>query len=484
MIRLPTSALVVLVGPSGSGKTTWADANFREGQVVSSDRLRALVGEGQHDQRASSDAFAVLRDVVERRLARRLTTVIDTLGLDAADRAEWRRLAAGYDVPCFAVGFDTDPAVCRKRNAARARKVPAKVLSGQISAWERTRPTLGDEGFDGVFDPAPVQVMARSLWDVGPSQAPPSMRFGLMLGSFDFDGSPQTTGDHLASIARRAEDAGFESLWVMDHFRQIPQLGRPWEDMPEAYTTLAYLAGVTERIRLGVMVTGVTYRNPALLGKLIATLDVLSGGRALAGLGAAWFEDEHRAYGWEFPSDGERLDLLEDALRLLPLMWGPGQPPFEGKRISIPEAMCYPRPLQERIPILVGGAGEKRTLRLVAEYADACNLFGDAEAVRSKIEVLHRHCRDVGRDPSEVTITHLGSALVTRDTEGLRRALAASGLAPERAADALVAGTVEDHQRRFDTLAEAGVELAVVGLHRPDRADAIETFAEIIARYR
>ena len=164
----------------------------------------------------------------------------------------------------------------------------------------------------------------------------------------------------------------------MDHFRQIPQVGRAFDDFLESCTTLAYLAAVTDRVRLGTLVSGVTYRNVAHLGKIVATLDVLSGGRAVCGLGLAWFKAEHTAYGWPFPPVTERYDLLEDALRLLPLLWGPGSKPFEGAVLRVPETMCYPRPLQERVPLLVGGGGERRTLRLAARYADAANVFGDA----------------------------------------------------------------------------------------------------------
>ena len=196
----------------------------------------------------------------------------------------------------------------------------------------------------------------------------------------------------------------------MDHVLQIPQVGREWEDMLESHTTLGYLAGVTERIRLGTLVTGITYRNIAHLAKIVATLDVLSGGRAMCGIGAAWFEREHRLYGWEFPPLRERFDRLEDALELLPLMWGPGAPRFEGRTTTVEEATCYPRPLQERVPILVGGSGERRTLRLVARHADACNLFGDPDTVRRKVAVLHEHCAAEGRDPAVVEVTHFAPA--------------------------------------------------------------------------
>ncbi|MDH3306963.1 MAG: TIGR03560 family F420-dependent LLM class oxidoreductase [Acidimicrobiia bacterium] len=484
-IQLPTSCLVILVGPSGAGKTTWADENFRPGQVVSSDRLRALVGEGEHDQRVSAEAFELLNDIVRRRLEKKLVTIIDTLGLDAASRAAWRSMADLYDVPSFAIGFDTDPALCRKRNERRSRKVPAKVLSRQLDTWRATRDLLNDEGFAGVFAPDRVRLVANEVWGSEARKDVP-LEFGLQISWFDFDDSPASTADQLASIARRAEAAGFTSLWVMDHFRQIPQVGRPWQDMLESTTTLSYLAAVTETIKLGVLVSGVTYRNPALLGKIIATLDVLSNGRAMCGLGAGWFEAEHTAYGWDFPSVSERFELLEDTLELLPLLWGPGNPAYQGRRISVPEAMCYPRPLQDKIPILVGGSGERRTLRLVAQHADACNLFGDVATVRHKLEVLHRHCADVGRDPAEITVTHLAPALVAADDRDLSQMI--DRLAPdlegqERFIEDVRAGTIDDHEGRYAALAEAGVQTAIVSLVDAATEGTIETFGSLIERF-
>ena len=288
-------------------------------------------------------------------------------------------------------------------------------------------------------------------------------------------------------LATAAEDAGFSRLSVMDHFRQIPRNGPEWLDMPEAYVTLSSLASVTTSIRLGVLVTGVTYRNPALVAKMTATLDVLSGGRAWCGIGAGWFEREHTAYGWEFPGAKARLDLLEDTLQLLPLMWGPGSPAFVGKVISVPEAMCYPRPLQDPVPILVGGSGERRTLRLVADYADECNLFGDAATVRHKVRVLHDHCAAAGRDPEDVEVTHLSTTLVGRNraevAAKLDRLVPANGDRSLFAA-ANNADTVPAQIDRFAELASAGVETAFVTL--PDVADptAIATFGEIIAAFR
>ena len=168
------------------------------------------------------------------------------------------------------------------------------------------------------------------------------LEFGLQVSRFGWPGHPATTAATLAEVARAAEEAGFTSLWVMDHFLQIPQVGREWEDMLESYTTLGYLAGVTERIRLGTLVTGITYRNLAHLAKLVATLDVLSGGRAMCGLGAGWFEREHRLYGWDFPPLAERFARLEDALELLPLMWGPGAPRFEGRTLTVERGDLLP----------------------------------------------------------------------------------------------------------------------------------------------
>jgi F420-dependent oxidoreductase-like protein len=243
----------------------------------------------------------------------------------------------------------------------------------------------------------------------------------------------------------------------MDHFLQIPPVGPHWEEMLDSYTTLAYLAARTGTARLGTMVTGVTYRNIAHLAKIVATLDVLSGGRAVCGIGAAWFEREHVAYGWEFPPLARRYELLEDALELLPLMWGKGAPSYKGRTIEVTEAVCYPRPLQEKIPILVGGSGERRTLRLVARHADACNLFGNADTVRHKVEVLHRHCATEGRDPAEITVTVLSTAN---------------------------APTVEDHVGRYRQLAEAGAQGIVVNFPELTSPEPLAAFADVIAAFR
>ena len=458
MLRLPDPCLVVLVGPSASGKSTWAEEWFPVGQVVSADRLRALVGEGEHDQRAGTDAFAVLDLVLERRLRRKLLTVVDTLGLDQDRRRGYIALARRHRLPVVAVAFDVPDAECRARTRRRPRPVPSKVLTGQLMRWAEVRGELPEDGFDAVHPPAPVAVVHPELVGAPAAAArqeeePMPLSFGLQIATFEWtDG----IGTRLASVARAAEVAGFTSIWVMDHFVQIPPVGPHWHNMLDSWTTLGFLAGHTERASLGTMVTGVTYRNLAHLAKLAATLDVLSGGRAVCGVGAGGYEREHKAYGFDFPPLRRRYELLEDALRLLPVMWGPGAPAFEGTTIKVAEALCYPRPVQERIPILVGGSGERKTLRLVARYADACNLFGDAATIRHKRDVLHRHCVDLGRNPDDIEVTHLSLAL-----------------------DA----TVEEQVGRYRQLAEAGVRTEIVRFQALDEA-AVEAFAPVIARFR
>jgi F420-dependent oxidoreductase-like protein len=461
-LRLADDSLVVLVGPPGSGKSMWAAEQFRPDQVVSSDRLRAVVGLGEHDQRASKDAFDVLDLVVERRLRRRLLTVVDSLGLDAKLRRRLLEAAERAGVPCVAVVFDTDPAVCRARNRGRDRPVPAKVLSSILSGWPGTRDGLVTEGFTAIHPPDPVTVVAPDLVAAPAAVArqeedPMPLEFALQVPRFTWPGGPAETRDRLTEIGAAAEDAGFTSLWLMDHMMQIPSMGPHWEDMLDSYTTLGFLAASTSMLRLGTMVTGVTYRNLAHLGKIVATLDVLSGGRAVCGIGAGWYQREHRAYGWRFPPLAERYALLEDALELLPVMWGKGAPSYTGRTIEVAEAVCYPRPLQEHIPILVGGSGEKRTLRLVARHADMCNLFGDADTVRHKVDVLRGHCATEGRDPADITVTHLSSA---------------------------DAPTVEDHIGRYRQLAEAGVQTAVVSLPHDPSPARVGAFAPVIEAFR
>lgn len=490
-VRLPTRALVVLVGPSGSGKSHWAGRQFEAGQIVSSDALRSLVGEGPHDQRAGTDAFDLLDVVVDRRLRRGLLTVVDSLALDGDRRRGYIEVARRLAVPCHAVAFDVDAATCRQRNRGRDRPVPSKVLSAQLRTWSDVRDRLTDEGFDAVHAPGDVAIVPRALLDTPAAaarqrQEAVPMRFGLQISAFQWPDRPHGTADRLATIARAAEEAGFASVWVMDHVIQVPQVGREWEDILDSYTTLGYLAAVTRSCRLGVLVTAITFRNVSHLAKIVATVDVLSGGRAVCGLGAAWFAREHAAYGWTLPPAGERLALLEEALQLLPLLWGPGAPVFDGELLGRREAICYPRPMQEHVPILVGGGGERRTLRLVAEHADACNVMGEPDTVRRKVTVLADHCRAVGRDPSEVEVTHLSPLLVGRGHDDvIARVDALRGRTGSRAAamERLTAGTVEEHIGRFRLLADAGVQHAIVSPADLVDVEAVERFAPIIAAF-
>jgi F420-dependent oxidoreductase-like protein len=476
MIRLPDPCLVVLVGVAGAGKSTWAGRRFPAAAVVSSDALRAVVGTGEHDQRASKDAFDILDRIADARLRRRLTTVLDTTGLDPRQRTKWIAMARKRHVPVHAVVLAVDDRVTRRRNNERERAVPSAIVTSQLRSLASTLPALPTEGFDAVHtagDDEPV-VLVPHRFLTAPTSAqrqeedPVPLRFALHLGRFAWPGGGPRMAETLRRVATTAEEVGFDAISVMDHVVQIPTVGPEWEDIPESTSALAFLAAVTERVRLGALVNGVTYRNLAQLGKQVATLDVLSGGRAFCGLGVAWHKREHELYGWEFPSVAERYARLEDALELLPLLWGPGSPRFEGRTMTVPEAICYPRPVQERVPILVGGSGEQRTLRLVAEHADACNLFGEPAEVRHKVEVLHRHCDAVGRDPATITVTQLSESAV---------------MAPGGDRYAPVVGTVEEQIGRYRELADSGVQQVFVALHEDGTAAQVEQFAEVIAAF-
>ncbi len=238
------------------------------------------------------------------------------------------------------------------------------------------------------------------------------MRVGLQIPSFTWPGGAAEIGRHLTAIARTADEAGFYSLWLMDHFFQIHFLGPPDEPMLEAYSALGFLAGVTTRVKLGTMVTGVVYRHPGVLLKTVTTLDVVSGGRAYLGVGAAWHEREARGLGVPFPPLKDRFARLEELLRLAHQMWADDPAPFDGRHYRLAEPLCRPQPVSRpHPPILVGGAGEQKTLRLVAQYADACNLFVGAglDVIRDKLAVLRRHCDALGRNYAEIEKTALGT---------------------------------------------------------------------------
>jgi F420-dependent oxidoreductase-like protein len=232
------------------------------------------------------------------------------------------------------------------------------------------------------------------------------MKLGVHCSNLTWPGGPAALATTLAGVARAADEGGFTTLTMMDHYFQMEQLGGPPEPMLEGYTSLGFLAGQTSRLELGLLVTGVTYRHPGLLAKIVTTLDVLSGGRAMFGIGAAWYDREHRGLGVPFPSTKERFERLEETLQIVKQAWTVGGA-YEGQHYRLEELTLVPQPLQPGGPrVMIGGGGERKTLRLVAEYADACNLFGtDPDLVQHKLEVLRSHCDDVGRDYDTIAKT-------------------------------------------------------------------------------
>jgi len=226
------------------------------------------------------------------------------------------------------------------------------------------------------------------------------------------DTPPEAFFERLVEIARTAEASGFSSISMMDHLHQIPGVGPEENWMMEGNAILAALAARTSTINLGLLVGGVTYRNPALMAKQTTTIDIISGGRAVLGLGAAWFENEHQAYGFDFPPLKVRFELLEDALNIARAMFTQERATYEGTHHSVRGAYNNPKPIRGDIPILIGGSGERKTLRFVAKYGDGSNFFGDVERVKHLLGVLERHCEDVGRDPAEITKTRMASVSI------------------------------------------------------------------------
>jgi F420-dependent oxidoreductase-like protein len=291
------------------------------------------------------------------------------------------------------------------------------------------------------------------------------MKVGLQIPSFTWPGAPESIGPTLARIVRDADDAGFDSIWVMDHFFQIRSVGATEEPMLEGWTTLGFMAAHSTRARLGLMVGGVHYRNPGLWIKAATTLDVLSGGRAWLGIGAAWNEEESRALGFPFPPLGERFDMLENTLRMAHGMWSGergSETALEGRGFNAGRLLNSPQSISRpRVPIMIGGGGEKKTLRLVAQYGDACNVFGSPEMIARKYRILDEHCAAVGRDPAEIE----------------RSTLQGVNLASERGGRGESAAQVVD---RFGDLADAGAQhviFSIPGVFDPARIAAV---AEVI----
>src|SRR4051794_207417 len=277
------------------------------------------------------------------------------------------------------------------------------------------------------------------------------MQLDLHCSRFDWAGPPAGIGPGVADLARRAEAIGVRTMSFMDHFFQMDWMAPAEDPMLEGYTALAFVAGRTERLRVRLLVTGVTYRHPGVLAKTVTTLDVLSGGRAELGIGAAWYEREHKGLGVPFPPLSQRFEMLDEAIQVCLQMWSDDDGPFDGRHYQLAETLCRPRPVSSPRPrIMIGGGGERKTLRLVAQYADACNFFGGPEEIAHKVDVLRRHCDAVGRDPRDIEIT-----VGYRD------------LPPNSSTDDVVRGA--------EALAAVGVSTLVTGAVGADPAGWLET---------
>ena len=233
------------------------------------------------------------------------------------------------------------------------------------------------------------------------------MDLGIHYANFTHPDWQNRLAERLTATAVVADEGGVELFTVMDHYFQMEQIGGPFEPMLEGYTTLGYLASATKRVNLGLLVTGTTYRHPGLLAKIVTTLDVLSGGRAWFGLGAAWYEREHEGLGVPFPTIADRFERMEETLQIAQQMWSDDDGSYTGKHYELAETICLPRPVRGSVPIMIGGTGERKTLRLVAQYADACNLFANQgpDGVAHKLDVLRGHCDALGRDYDSITKT-------------------------------------------------------------------------------
>jgi alkanesulfonate monooxygenase SsuD/methylene tetrahydromethanopterin reductase-like flavin-dependent oxidoreductase (luciferase family)/predicted kinase len=481
--RLPDPAVVVLAGAAGSGKSTWAAERFRSAEIVSSDALRAAVGSGPSDLDASVEAFSLLDQIVAARTKRSLMTVIDTLGLDPQRRSDYRRLARAAGLPAVLVIIDTAAALCRERNRRRDRPVPAPVLSDQLRKINRLIDSADEEGWDQILivdqDTAAEPSIDQPASDLDHH---PAAGLQVVLQISRFPWGDEDPAGWLRDLALTADQIGFDGLALMDHLIQIPQVDRAWEPIPEPWVTLGMLAALDTDLRLGTLVSPVTFREPGIIAKTVATLDVLSNGRAFCGLGVGWWLREHQAYGLDFPSNRQRLDQLQVCIETLRALWAPGTKAYHGRYVHLPETTCYPRPVSE-VPIIVGGSGERRTLRIVAEQADGCNLPSDQAMLRTKIDILHKHCAAVGRDPASVEITVLDLPVIGIDREDVAaRVERLRGRTPAAAYAARHhAALAVDHARRYLELTDLGVTTVFVALPDLAGADDLARCAPLLA---
>jgi len=479
---IPDPSLVILVGPSGSGKSTWAAIRFRPEEIVSSDRLRAMAGSGEHDLDASEVAFDLLDRIVASRLQRGLLTVVDTLGLDDQRRASHLEQAQEAHVPAVIVVFDTPEREVRARNRARPRPVPEKVLTSQIRRFRQIRPRLDDFPHLLVAADQPIEPQHSAGSAVAVSrqrQQPRSLLFYLQISRFPSD----NLAEWVSALALTAEGSGFAGVAVMDHMVQIPQVGREWEPMPEAYVTLAYLAGLTSNLELGALVTGVMLRNPALLAKMIATLDVMSDGRAFCGLGAGWHGAELRSYGYPFPPGRERVGALADTLAILPLMWAPGKATYRGTYHSVDEAVSYPRPIQESIRIVVGGRGE-RIIRLATKHAHGLNL-SSASGIEDALGLVRKGLEEAGRGADSFEVSVLDTPLIATSRSEVASLVEAHRGPRSHAdfADRHHGGLPAAHIGRYRELADLGVKAVFVAPVGLTTSSSLEPWKEVTAAF-
>ena len=287
------------------------------------------------------------------------------------------------------------------------------------------------------------------------------MDLDLHVSRFDWAGGDDRIGSGIADLAQRAQAIGVRTLSFMDHFFQMDWMAPAEDPMLEGYTALAFVAGRTERLRFRTLVTGVTYRHPGLLAKTVTTLDVVSGGRAEFGIGAAWYDREHRGLGVPFPSTKERFERLEEAIQICVQMWSDDNGPYKGTHYQLEETLCSPQPVSKPRPrILIGGSGERKTLRIAAQYADAMNIICAPNELEHKIDVLRRHCEDLGRDPNEVEV----SAMYREIPPG---------------------ASVDDVVRGAEALADLGVSALVTGAMGADPGGWLEsTFGPAMERIR
>jgi len=315
------------------------------------------------------------------------------------------------------------------------------------------------------------------------------LKFGLQHPRFTYDGVGNAIFETVKERAQYAEQHGFDSFFVMDHFFQIPYMGNIDEQMLEAWTTISALTQATSKIKLGTLVTGNIYRNPALLAKMAANVDLMSNGRLILGIGASWFEEEANAYDIPFFTTSERGKRLEESVQIIKGMWAnPKGFTFQGNYYKVNNALCLPELIQKPYPpIMIGGGGEKQTLRVVAKYADACNLFGGPKTIQAKLDVLKKHCNEVGRHYDEILKTSLITVVIAEDKQNLARELAGvrkPTVSDEELDEIVLYGTPDDVAAKIERLMQAGLQYLIVNFRESEK-DSLRIFAEkVVPRFQ